>query len=123
MQEVTCSNQVPPTINRYRAGTYQPGSFCIRAQLGNVTLKVILAGRCDIFSLFKCGKQYYARFWSEAEQRYTVTRETGATNKAQAGRIAQQMLQRGNVVPRTTDPLLVDYIADYWAEPPETVTE
>jgi hypothetical protein len=85
---------------------------------------VILAGRCDIFSLSKRGKQYYARFWSESEQRYTVARATGATNKAQAGRIAQQMLQRGNVVPRTTDPLLVDYIADYWTEPqyaPRTV--
>jgi hypothetical protein len=50
---------------------------------------VILAGRCDIFSLSKRGKPYYARFWSEVEQRHTVTRATGATNKAQAGRSAE----------------------------------
>lgn len=75
------------------------------------------------FSLFKRGKQYYARFWSETEQKYVATRATGATNKAQAGRIAKEMLDAGAVVPRSKDPLFLDVLTEYWADPPDPVTE
>ena len=75
------------------------------------------------FSLYKRGGQYIARFWSDEQQKYTVSRATGATNKGQAGRIAQQILDRGDVVPRSRDPLLLDYLTEYWKAPARRVTE
>lgn len=69
------------------------------------------------FNLYKRNGQYFARFWSDIEQKYVATRATGETNRDRAVRIASDMLERGDVVPRSRDPFLLDYLAEYWKQP------
>lgn len=74
------------------------------------------------FTLTKREGGYLARFWSEADHAYTVAKQTGATNKAQAGRIAAKMLETGEVIVRSFDSTLADFLTEYWSKPDREVS-
>lgn len=75
------------------------------------------------FTLNKRNGIWYARFWSEEEQRYFATRSTGQSDKGRAGREAQKMLDRGDIIPRSSDCLLLEYAKDYWQKPAKGVSK
>jgi hypothetical protein len=71
----------------------------------------------------KVGSVWYARFWDEAAQRYSLTRSTGilAEGKKQrryeAEQAAQDMLAGIDFKPKEkASELLVDYLRDFWGE-------
>jgi integrase len=75
------------------------------------------------FSLFKRNGKYLARFWSDIDQAYIATRSTGTANKTRAAQRASEMLQRGDIVPRSKDPLLLDFLRSYWENPERSVSD
>jgi hypothetical protein len=59
------------------------------------------------------GPIWHVRFWNEAAGRFVRTASTGTSNRAEARRIAEDLLKRG-VVPNDEDPILVPYLHDFW---------
>jgi integrase len=69
------------------------------------------------YSLFKRtgkkGATWYARFWSEAEQKYVKTVTLNTKARGVASSLAEKKLREG-IVPNDDNPLVVPYLKEFW---------
>lgn len=72
---------------------------------------------------------WYARFWDEANQRYSQTRSTGILVEGKKERrddafaVAHSMLPQIRFSPPIPDKLFVDYVEDFWTSDSPYVRE